>query len=107
MPDKSPDTPQVIQDSAMVLMVVLHELGFSDKPLTVLNRGKELLDSAMTKNTAVALGDDLDAYSVAVGFAAAMGAFANCLGETDGVGTLKTKIDRRALILQMQKAEDN
>jgi hypothetical protein len=91
----------------MVLAVVLSELGFSDKQIAILDRGKELLDATMTTNAAVALGDELDAYSVAVGFAAALGAFASCLGRDDGAATLKTKGDQRELILQMLKAEDN
>lgn len=107
MPDKHPDAPKIIQDSAMVLTVVLAELGFSGKTIPILDRGKELLDATMTKNTAEALGDDLDAYSVAVGFAAALGAFANCLGETDEGVQLKTKSSTQEIIQQMRKAKNN
>lgn len=105
------DVPEVIRDSAMVLAVVFHELGFSDKSIDILDRGKKFLDTTMTHSAADALGDDLDAMSVAVGFAAAMGAFASCLGAVDGEAggalKIKTKTDVQELIRQMGKAEDN
>lgn len=107
MPDKHPEVPQVIHDSAMVLAVVLNELGFTGKTNDIIDRGSKLLEGAMTANTADALRDDLDAYSVAVGFAAAMGAFASCLAEADAGGTLQTKSSTQEIIQQMRKAKNN
>ncbi len=107
MPDKHPDTSKVIADSATALMVMFYELGFGDKPTTILDRGNELLDAIMTSNAADALGDDLDAYSVAVGFAAAMGVFASCLGGANGAVKLTTKTDMQEFMRQMRKAKDN
>lgn len=107
MPDKFHGVSQVIKDSATVLAIVVNELGFGDKTNDIIDRGKELLDTTMTKNTAEALGDDLDAYSVAVGFAAALGAFASCLGEADGAVKLKTKSSTQEIIQQMRKAKNN
>lgn len=107
MPDKHPDVPQVILDSAMVLAIVVKELGFGDKTNDIIDRGAKLLDAAMVHNTAEALGDDLDAYSVAVGFAAALGAFASCLGGVDDAVKLKTKSSTQEIIQQMRKAKDN
>ena len=96
-----PEVPDVIKDSAMVFAVILHELGFSGKTTSVLARGKQILDVAMTTNTSDAIGDDLDAYSVAVGFTAAMGIFASCSGRTP------RNIDYQELTRQMRKAKDN
>lgn len=107
MPDKHQDVPQIIRDAAMVLAVVLNELGFSGKTADIIDRGSKMLGVTMTHNTADALGDDLDAYSVAVGFAAAMGAFASCLGETDEAPKLKMNASTQEIIQQMRKARDN
>ena len=101
------DIPEFIRDSAMVLAVVFHELGFDDSIMETLDRGKKLLDDAMTKNTDDALGDDLDGYSVAVGFAAAMGAFASCVAEADGATGISCKVDAQEIIKQMRKARNN
>lgn len=96
-----------LRNSAMVLSVVLAELGFSGEAAAIIDRGNALLDTAMAHNATEALGDDLDAYSVAVGFAAAMGAFASCLGGVDGADKLKTKVSTQELIRQMRKAKNN
>lgn len=107
MPDKFHGAPPVIKDSAKVLAIVVKELGFGDKTTDIIDRGAQLLDTAMAHNATEALGDDLDAYSVAVGFAAAMGAFASCLGGVDGADKLKTKVSTQELIRQMRKAKNN
>ena len=92
--------PQHISDSATILAIVLNELGFGGDQLSeTLDRGTRLLNAAMTHNTADALCDDLDAYSVAVGFAAALGAYASCMGATDGTA--------ESLENMMRKAEEN
>jgi len=102
------DLPQHIKDSAMVLAVVLNELGFGgDKLPDTIDRGNKLMDAAATHNITDALGDDLDAYSVAVGFAAALGAYASCMGIADGVAEQMRKTDVPELIKQMRKAKDN
>lgn len=91
------DVPTPLKDAAMVLAVVTTELGFGDEKLPgVIERGKKVLDAAMTRNTTDALGDDLDAYSVAVGFSAALGAYARCLGKEEAqMDSLKEQIRKR------------
>lgn len=90
------DVPTSLKDAAMVLAIVTNELGFGNEKLQgVIDRGNMLLDAAMIRNTADVLGDDLDAYSVAVGFSAALGAYVSCLGKEGAQDSVKEMIQKR------------
>lgn len=89
------DVPEHIKHSAVVMEVLASKLGFgNDKLPDLLERADRFSKAAVAGDTVAALEDDLDAWSVAVGFAAAFGMYAVCAGAAD------TKKQRG-------KAEDN
>jgi len=97
------EVPKVLLDAAMLLAIVINELGLSDQTIEITDRGGKFLDQSLAKDAAAALGDDLDAMSVVVGFSAAMGAIASCLGANDSMGST----DVNELLKQIRKAKDN
>ena len=87
--------PENIKYSAAVMAILANKLGFGDDKLQgLIDRANKFYEAAVPGDAVAALEDDLDAWSVAVGFSAALGAYAACEGAAD---TKK----------QMQKAEDN
>lgn len=76
------DVPVHILDSAAAMAVTLNELGYGgDKTAAVVDRGNKFTKAAGTGDAMTALEDDLDAWSVAVGFSAALGAYAACAAD--------------------------
>lgn len=94
------DIPEDIKHSAMLMAVITHKLGYGgDKLPGLIERANKFYETAVPGDAVEALEDDLDAWSVAVGFSAALGAYAACSGATCAYATDIEK--------QMQKAEDN
>lgn len=89
------DVPEHIKYSAAVMAILANKLGYGDDKLPgLIDRANKFYAAALSGDVVAALEDDLDVWSVAVGFSAALGAYAACVGAAD--------IEK-----QMQKAEDN
>lgn len=78
------DIPSYIKASAVAMAITLNELGYGgDKTSAVIDRGNKFTKDTETGDALPALGDDLAGWSVAVGFAVALGVFASCVGAAD------------------------
>lgn len=83
--DACRDAPTHLRCSAMALYKLLVTLGFEDDQNKIIDRGSAFAESLGSEDVAAALGDDLDAHSVAVGLSAALGIYAACAGKADAL----------------------
>lgn len=91
--------PDHIKHSAAVMAIITNKLGYGgDKLPGLIDRSNKFYEAALSGDAVAALEDDLDAWSVAVGFSAALGVYAVCAGADDLKKQMQTA---------MQKAEDN
>ena len=102
MPDACRDAPAHLRCSAVALYKSIALLGFEDDLDKIIDRGSAFAEAMGAKDTAAALGDDLDAHSVAVGLSAALGIYAACAGRADGLKKQKQEIKK-----QMRGAKHN